>query len=153
MPQQTAAPFAQDYCHCRSCRAYHGAPFIAAVVFKKTDFQITQGKDNLTRINITPRVNRYSCATCRSPICNEPTFLDDIMVSFPMLLDRNVGVATAVRTSVRAVVANPGAMAAWGLIVAALLLLGCLPALVGLAVVMPLLGHGTWHLYRKVVAS
>ena len=73
------------------------------------------------------------------------------VVSFPMLLDRNVGVATAVRTSVRAVVANPAAMAAWGLIVAVLLLLGCLPAFVGLAVVMPLLGHATWHLYRKVV--
>jgi uncharacterized membrane protein len=56
-----------------------------------------------------------------------------------------------VRTSVRAVVANPAAMAAWGLIVAVLLLLGCLPAFVGLAVVMPLLGHATWHLYRKVV--
>jgi uncharacterized membrane protein len=52
---------------------------------------------------------------------------------------------------VRAVVVNPAAMAAWGLIVAVLLLLGCLPAFVGLAVVMPLLGHATWHLYRKVV--
>jgi uncharacterized membrane protein len=73
------------------------------------------------------------------------------VISFPMLLDRNVGVATAVRTSVQAVMANPAAMAAWGLIVAALLLLGCLPVFVGLAVVMPLLGHATWHLYRKVV--
>ena len=56
------------------------------------------------------------------------------------------------RTSVRAVAANPVTMAVWGLIVAALLLLGCLPAFVGLAVVMPLLGHATWHLYRRVVA-
>jgi uncharacterized membrane protein len=74
------------------------------------------------------------------------------VVSFPILLDRNVGLATAVRTSVRAVMVNPATMAAWGLIVAALLLLGCLPAFVGLAVVMPLLGHATWHLYRRVVA-
>lgn len=73
------------------------------------------------------------------------------VVSFPMLLDREVGVATAVRTSVRAVLANPVPMALWGLIVAVLLLLGCLPVFVGLAVVMPLLGHATWHLYRKVV--
>jgi uncharacterized membrane protein len=73
------------------------------------------------------------------------------VISFPMLLDRNVGIATAVRTSVRAVLANPVPMALWGLIVAALLLLGCLPVFVGLAVVMPLLGHATWHLYRKVV--
>jgi uncharacterized membrane protein len=75
------------------------------------------------------------------------------VVSFPMLLDRNVGVTMAVRTSVRAVVANPVTMAAWGLIVAVLLLFGCLPVFVGLAVVMPLLGHATWHLYRKVVQS
>ena len=75
------------------------------------------------------------------------------VVSFPMLLDRNVGVATAVRRSVCAVRANPGPMAPWGLIVAALLLLGCLPAFVGLAVVMPVLGHATWHLYRRVVRA
>ncbi|TMI99135.1 MAG: DUF2189 domain-containing protein [Alphaproteobacteria bacterium] len=73
------------------------------------------------------------------------------VVSFPLLLDRDVGVATAVLTSVRAVLANPFTMAVWGLIVAALLLLGSLPAFIGLAVVMPVLGHATWHLYRKVV--
>jgi len=73
------------------------------------------------------------------------------VVSFPMLLDRNVSLAEAVRTSVRAVRANPVMMAVWGLIVAALLLLGCLPLFVGLAVAMPLLGHATWHLYRRVV--
>ena len=74
------------------------------------------------------------------------------VVSFPLLLDRDVGPGGAVRTSLRAVAANPVPMAAWGLVVAALLLLGSLPLFVGLAVVMPVLGHGTWHLYRKVVA-
>jgi uncharacterized membrane protein len=73
------------------------------------------------------------------------------VVSFPLLLDRDVGVAVAVLASVRAVLANPLIMAAWGLIVAALLLIGSLPAFFGLAVVMPVLGHATWHLYRKVV--
>ena len=73
------------------------------------------------------------------------------VVSFPLLLDRDIGPGPAVRTSLRAVAANPGPMAAWGLIVAASLLLGSVPIFVGLAVVMPLLGHGTWHLYRKVV--
>src|SRR3954452_4143534 len=73
------------------------------------------------------------------------------VVSFPLLLDRDVGVATAVLTSVRAVLANPFTMAVWGLIVAALLLAGSLPAFIGLAVVMPVLGHATWHLYRKMV--
>ena len=74
------------------------------------------------------------------------------VVSFPLLVDRDVGAAVAISTSVRAVMANPLTMAVWGLIVAALLVIGSLPAFIGLAVVMPVLGHATWHLYRKVVA-
>jgi uncharacterized membrane protein len=73
------------------------------------------------------------------------------VVSFPLLLDRDVGAAVAVMTSIRAVLANPVTMALWGLIVAALLLIGSLPLFLGLAVVLPVLGHATWHLYRKVV--
>ena len=73
------------------------------------------------------------------------------VVSFPMLVDRNVGAMTAVRTSVRAVLENPVTMAVWGLIVAVSLLVGSLPFFFGLAVVFPVLGHSTWHLYRKVV--
>jgi uncharacterized membrane protein len=75
------------------------------------------------------------------------------VVSFPMLVDRNVGAATAVRTSVRAVLANPMTMAMWGLFVAAALVIGSLPLLFGLAIVLPILGHSTWHLYRKVVSA
>jgi uncharacterized membrane protein len=73
------------------------------------------------------------------------------VVSFPLLLDRNVGMAAAVVTSLRAILKNPFTMALWGLIVAVGLALGSLPFLFGLAVVMPILGHATWHLYRKVV--
>ena len=73
------------------------------------------------------------------------------VVSFPMLVDRNVSAGVAVATSIRAVAANPVTMAAWGLIVVAGLLLGSLPLLVGLAVVLPVLGHSTWHLYRRLV--
>ncbi|MBN9535287.1 MAG: hypothetical protein BGN99_25590 [Alphaproteobacteria bacterium 65-37] len=73
------------------------------------------------------------------------------VVSFPLLLDRNVGVGTAIATSVRAVRANPGPMLLWGLIVAAGLVVGTIPLLVGLAIILPVLGHATWHLYRKVV--
>jgi uncharacterized membrane protein len=75
------------------------------------------------------------------------------VVSFPMLVDRPVSASTAARTSVRAVLASPATMAVWGLIIAALLVLGCLPFFVGLAVVMPVLGHASWHLYRRVVPS
>jgi len=73
------------------------------------------------------------------------------VVSFPMMVDRDIGFDTAVRTSVRAVMANPGPMAAWGLIVAVLLAIGSIPLFVGLVVVIPVLGHATWHLYRKMV--
>jgi uncharacterized membrane protein len=73
------------------------------------------------------------------------------VMSFPLLVDRDVGAVEAVLTSVRAVAANPVIMAIWGLIVAALLLIGSLPLFLGLAVVVPILGHATWHLYRKVV--
>jgi uncharacterized membrane protein len=73
------------------------------------------------------------------------------VVSFPMLVDRDVSAATAVRTSVRATVENPIPVALWGLIVAIGLVLGAAPFLVGLAIVLPILGHATWHLYRKLV--
>ncbi len=73
------------------------------------------------------------------------------VVAFPQIIDRRVDVATAVRTSIAAVERNPRVMMVWGLMVAGLLVLGCLPLLVGLVVVMPVLGHASWHLYRKVV--
>ena len=73
------------------------------------------------------------------------------VVSFPLLLDRNVGIGSAISTSMRAVATNPGVMALWGLIVACGLVLGSLPFFVGLVVVLPVLGHATWHLYRSVV--
>ena len=73
------------------------------------------------------------------------------VVSFPLLLDRPVSAATALRTSLRAVIANPGPMAVWGLIIAAGLVIGSLPFFLGLVVVLPVLGHATWHLYRRVV--
>jgi uncharacterized membrane protein len=72
-------------------------------------------------------------------------------VSFPLMLDRHATAIDAIRTSIWAVMKNPVAMAGWGLIVAALLVIGSLPLFVGLAVVLPVLGHATWHLYRKVV--
>jgi uncharacterized membrane protein len=73
------------------------------------------------------------------------------VVSFPLLIDRNVGAVAAAATSVKAVLRNPFTMALWGLIVAVALLAGTLPLFLGLAVVIPVLGHATWHLYRKVV--
>lgn len=73
------------------------------------------------------------------------------LVTFPLLLERDVGIAAAISTSVRAAIANPVPVLLWGLIVAALLVIGSIPVFAGLAVVLPVLGHATWHLYRKLV--
>jgi len=72
-------------------------------------------------------------------------------VSFPLLLDRAAGLDTAVATSVHAVLANPGPMALWGMIVAGSLVIGSIPFFLGLVVVMPVLGHATWHPYRRII--
>ena len=73
------------------------------------------------------------------------------VVSFPLLLDRDVSLPVAVMTSVQVVRENPVVIAAWGLIVAVGLAVGILPVLLGLIVVLPVLGHATWHLYRAAV--
>lgn len=73
------------------------------------------------------------------------------VVSFPMMVDKHVDAPTAIKTSVAAVEANPRVMMIWGLMITGLLVLGSLPVLVGLVIVMPVLGHATWHLYRKLV--
>lgn len=73
------------------------------------------------------------------------------VVSFPLLLDRDVGAAVALLTSIRVVGRNPFTMMLWGLIVAALLVVGSLPLFLGLTIIVPILGHATWHLYRRVV--
>ncbi len=72
-------------------------------------------------------------------------------ISFPLLLDRDVGAAVAVATSIRVVAENPATMALWGFIVAAMLVIGSIPFFLGLTIVMPVLGHATWHLYRRAV--
>ena len=74
------------------------------------------------------------------------------VVSFPLMLDRHATAGEAMVTSMRVAAKNPVTIAAWGLIVAVLLVVGSLPFFLGLAVVIPLLGHATWHLYRKAVA-
>ena len=73
------------------------------------------------------------------------------IVSFPLMLDRDVGLVPAVVASVRLTRTSPGPVALWGAIVAAALFIGSLPLFVGLAVVMPVLGHATWRFYRRAV--
>jgi uncharacterized membrane protein len=75
------------------------------------------------------------------------------VVSFPLVLDRPVTAHGAIATSLRAVKVNPLTMAVWGLIVAGALMLGSLPLFMGLIVVVPVIGHASWHLYRRIVPA
>lgn len=75
------------------------------------------------------------------------------LVAFPLMLDRSVGPIVAIDTSVRATLANPVPVLLWGLIVAAGLLIGFATLMVGLALIVPILGHATWHLYRRLVVA
>ena len=75
------------------------------------------------------------------------------VVAFPLLLDKPASAITAVRTSIKAVTSNTMIMAVWGLIVVVLLAAGAALFLIGLAVVLPVLGHATWHLYRRLIES
>jgi uncharacterized membrane protein len=74
------------------------------------------------------------------------------VVSFPLLLDRDVDFVTAMVTSVRAVVTSPVPMIGWAAVIGVLLIVSALPYFLGLLVTLPVLGHATWHLYRRVVA-
>lgn len=73
------------------------------------------------------------------------------IVSIPLLLHRHVGVRVAIATSLELTRKNPVTVAAWGLIVATLLIVGMIPLFIGLILALPILGHATWHLYRRAV--
>jgi len=81
------------------------------------------------------------------------TLFSITVVSYPLILDREVDFVTAMITSVRAVAASPVPMLGWGTIVVILLVVSALPLFLGLLVTLPVLGHATWHLYRRIVAA
>jgi len=74
------------------------------------------------------------------------------VVSFPLLLDRDVDFVTAMITSVRAVVMSPLPMIGWAALIVVLLVVSSMPYFLGLMVTLPVLGHTTWHLYRRIIA-
>lgn len=74
------------------------------------------------------------------------------VVSLPLLLDREIDFVTAMITSFGTVQANPVVMLAWGAIIAGLVFVAMIPAFLGLFIVLPVLGHATWHLYRRALS-
>jgi uncharacterized membrane protein len=107
--------------------------------------------DFFHRVMTTPEGHRLIVMGCGAGFLFALIALCVSVVSFPLMLDRHAGAMDAMLTSVRAVTQNPVPMAAWGLIVAALLIAGTIPFFLGLTVIIPVLGHATWHLYRKVI--
>jgi len=73
------------------------------------------------------------------------------VTAIPLLLDREADFVTAMITSVRTVAASPIVMLGWGIVVTLAVIAACLPFFLGLLVVLPVLGHATWHLYRRAV--
>ena len=74
------------------------------------------------------------------------------VVGLPLIMDREIDIITAILTSMRAVAANPVSMAIWALVIAASLFVGMLPMFLGLFIVLPVLGHASWHMYRRLTS-
>lgn len=72
------------------------------------------------------------------------------VVGLPLLMEREVDFITAIITSVRAVTGNPVAMLSWGAVIAGCLFVGMLPVFLGLFIALPVLGHASWHMYRRI---
>jgi uncharacterized membrane protein len=136
------------------------AIFVAWVVTAHAIYVSTFGNepasvipDFLTRVFTTSEGWRLIMVGCGVGFLFAAVALCISLVSFPLMLHQHADMTDAMRTSMRVVAKNPIAAADWGLIVAVLLAIGSIPLFLGLTVVMPLLGHATWHLYRKAIES
>lgn len=89
--------------------------------------------------------------TCAGALLSAALFSVTV-VAMPMLLDRDIDFVSAMLTSVRVVTENPVVMLSWAAIISVTMLVSLVPAFLGLIVTLPILGHTTWHLYRRAVA-
>ncbi len=106
----------------------------------------------LSDVLTTSRGWSLLAAGCVIGFCFAALSLSISIVSFPLMIDRDVGLAPALAASLRLSRESPGAVALWGAIVVAALVVGSLPLFIGLAFVMPILGHATWRFYRRAIA-
>ncbi|MGL5010675.1 MAG: DUF2189 domain-containing protein [Paracoccaceae bacterium] len=137
---------------------FHGVIFLVWIMVANMIFKLTMGAEtNASMTGFFTEVLTTSAGWTMAIIgtavgfCFAVAVLAISVVSFPMMLDRDVSLPVAVTTSVRVARENPVVIATWGAIVAACLAIGALPALLGLVLALPLLGHATWHLYRRAV--
>ncbi|WP_336962876.1 DUF2189 domain-containing protein [Sphingobium aquiterrae] len=105
----------------------------------------------LTQLFGTPEGWRLIVIGNAVGLCFAIVTLTISVISFPMLVDRPVHASDAVEASFRATVQNPIVIFRWGLYVAIILAVACIPAFIGLAVALPVLGYASWHLYTRIV--
>ena len=124
------------WCRPRSSRCWRLCPSAARLIS--------------SRMVLAPDSTLFALWLALGSLLAAPIFASSV-VAMPLLLDRRVGLWQAVLTSWQAVLANPATMALWTALILALTLLGMVPMMLGLAVVMPVLGHASWHAYRDLV--
>jgi uncharacterized membrane protein len=122
----------------------------AALITLLAPVPVATPLDFLRHVVLAPRGMLFELWLALGGVLAAPIFASSV-VSMPLLLDRRITLWRAVRTSWRAVAANPGAAALWAALVFLLTLLGLATAMLGLVVLMPLLGHASWHAYRDLV--
>lgn len=111
---------------------------------------VTTPTDFLLRVVMAPNPGFFEIWLLVGGVMAAPVFASSV-VAIPLLVDRKVSVPRAVLTSWRAVMANPICMSIWAAIVMSLSLLGLCTMMFGLILVIPVLGHATWHAYRDLV--
>lgn len=122
----------------------------AALITWMADAAVRTPLDFLERVVLAPDGTLFALWLALGSLLAAPIFASSV-VAVPLLLDRRIGVWSAVLTSWRTVLANPATMAMWVSLILALTLLGMATMMLGLALVMPLLGHASWHAYRDLV--
>lgn len=122
----------------------------AALITLGVKPMVTTPTDFLLRVVLSPDPGFFELWLAVGGLMAAPVFASSV-VALPLLVDRQVSVSCAVLTSWRAVTANPVCLSLWAAIVMSLSLLGLVTLMFGLILVMPVLGHATWHAYRDLV--
>ncbi len=122
----------------------------AALITLLTPQPVLTPADFLRHVVLSPHHYLFELWLTMGGLMAAPMFASSV-IAMPLLLDRRVSVLQAVLASWQTVLTNPVPMAAWGAIIMVLTLLGLGTALLGLVVILPLLGHASWHAYRDLV--
>ncbi|MDU9004363.1 DUF2189 domain-containing protein [Sedimentitalea todarodis] len=123
---------------------------LLAIILKDASFSDFDGF--LNAVFFTPQGWTFLViGTCVGALLSAVLFAVTV-VAMPLLLDRETNFVSAMLTSIRVVTQNPVVMLSWAAIISVTMLLSLVPAFLGLIFTLPILGHTTWHLYRRAVS-